>query len=550
MAATETQTWQTIASAYRLQTTAKIPSSWLLPSSITSKISETSSQNVLDIPRTCGILSEKEIEITEKYDAVTLTGLLAKGSLSSVEVTTAFSKRAAVAQQLTCCLTETLFDEGLARAKYCDDYLAKEGKTLGPLHGLPVSLKDSFNIKGIKSTIGFVSFIANDPCTTESALVSILLSLGAVLYVKTNIPQTLMTADSQNNIFLRTLNPNSLHLTAGGSSGGEGALAAMKGSILGVGTDIAGSIRIPAYCNGVTGFKPSTRRIPYGGQTGPGRVGSWALLASAGPLCRSVSDVKFFCDAVLGKDCWVFDETVISAPWRYLQPQGKRLRLGYIRELEGWPLLPTISRVFDTGLKALSKAGHLVVDLTPLLEKGVIVEAMVVSFKMFSLDPQKTPRRNIEKSGEPLIPSINTTVVDGMDKFEPDLEAVWQLNVAAKKIKEMVRDVWVKEGLDGIMMPIHPSTAPKHDCYGTPPYTVFANLLDYPSVSLPFLKANKKLDEPYVRKDVTYSHPYEPEAIEGAPGGFQLLERNMRDEECLEVAGVVESVLRGVGDAQ
>ncbi|KUJ08532.1 amidase [Mollisia scopiformis] len=538
------QTWETIANKYREQTSAKIPSEWLLPSSITSTVSETSVQNVLSIPRTCGILSEQEIEITEKYDAVTLAEMLKEGKVKSVDVTRAFCKRAAVAQQLTYCLTETMFDEALERAKYCDDYLAKEGKPLGPLHGLPISLKDSFNVKGFKSTIGYVSFIANEPSTTNSALVSILLNLGAVLYVKTNIPQTLMTADSQNNIFLRTLNPNSLHLTAGGSSGGEGALSALKGSILGVGTDIAGSIRIPAYCNGVTGFKPSTRRIPYGGQTGPGRVGSWAILASAGPICRSVSDAHFFCKSVLSADCWVFDETVVSAPWRYLQPMGKRLKLGYLKEHARWPLSPTLSRVFDEATKALSAAGHVMVDIEPLLPKDIMVDAMVTAFKMFSLDPKQTPFSIIKKSGEPIIPSIGTIVVEEMKGFVPDLDAVWDLNVEAKAMKEKVRDLWVKEGLDAILMPVYQGTAPKHDNYGAPPYTVFANLLDYPSVSIPFLKSNKKLDEPYIRKGVTYAPAYESEACEGVPGGLQILGRNMRDEECLDVAGVVESILR------
>lgn len=97
---TTTETWETIASNYRSQTTAKIPIEWLLPSSITSSISETSFQNVLDIPRTCGILSQEEIEITEMYDAVTLSGLLGEGKVKSVDVTRAFCKRAAVAQQL------------------------------------------------------------------------------------------------------------------------------------------------------------------------------------------------------------------------------------------------------------------------------------------------------------------------------------------------------------------------------------------------------------------------------------------------------------------
>lgn len=357
-----------------------------------------------------------------------------------------------------------MFDEAIERAKYCDEYLAKEGKPLGPLHGLPISLKvrtfpffllevltrtkDSFNIKGIRSTIGYVSFIENEAATQNSALVSILLNLGAVLYVKTNIPQTLMTADSQNNIFLRTLNPNSLHLTAGGSSGGEGALSALKGSIIGVGTDIAGSIRIPSYCNGVTGFKPSTRRIPYGGQTAPGREGSWAILPCAGPICRSVQDAKFFIEAVLGVDCWAFDENVISVPWRNVpELTGKKLKFGVLRELEGWPLSPTISRVFDTVTKALVAAGHEVADIEPLLPKNVLFETMLTAFKMFSLDPKKTPFQIIAKSGEPIIPSIGTVVVEGYSDFVPDLDAVWDLNVVAKAIRDKVRDVWINEGL-------------------------------------------------------------------------------------------------------
>ena len=101
-------------------------------------------------------------------------------------------------------------------------------------------MQDSFNFKNTFSTIGYVSFINRPAADFNSPLVEILLENGAVLYVKTNIPQTLMTADSENNVFGRVLNPNKLTLTAGGSSGGEGALIGMRGSILGVGTDIGG----------------------------------------------------------------------------------------------------------------------------------------------------------------------------------------------------------------------------------------------------------------------------------------------------------------------
>ncbi|CAG7945448.1 unnamed protein product [Penicillium nalgiovense] len=151
----------------------------------------------------------------------------------------------------TRCLTETFFERALQRAKDLDEKLSKTGTPVGPLHGLPINLKDCFNIKGITSTIGFASFIKNRPVSYTSPAVRVLLNLGAIPYVKTNVPQTMMAADSHNYVFGRTLNPHRSNLTAGGSTGGEGALIAMRGSVLGVGTDNVGSIRIPAICNGI-----------------------------------------------------------------------------------------------------------------------------------------------------------------------------------------------------------------------------------------------------------------------------------------------------------
>lgn len=80
----------------------------------------------------------------------------------------------------------------MERAKYLDEYLQREGRPVGPLHGLPISIKDSFCVEGVQSTIGYVAFLENAPTKTNSALVNMLLELGAVLYVKTNIPQTMM----------------------------------------------------------------------------------------------------------------------------------------------------------------------------------------------------------------------------------------------------------------------------------------------------------------------------------------------------------------------
>jgi amidase len=144
--------WQELAKSKRLSVFSKIPKDWLLPPSQTAQYTETSTLSVLSVPRTCGILTEKELDITENYDATALVEMMAKGELKSVEVVTAFCKRAAVAQQCVSCLTEIMFEEAVARARECDSYLESEGRVLGPLHGLPISLKVcSFRLSSIPS---------------------------------------------------------------------------------------------------------------------------------------------------------------------------------------------------------------------------------------------------------------------------------------------------------------------------------------------------------------------------------------------------------------
>ncbi len=112
--------------------------------------------------------------------------------------------------------------------------LAKTGKVLGPLHGLPISLKDCFDIPGYPTSVGFTAWAA-DPVHTESTVVSLLKDAGAVFYVKTNVLTGMMFSETVNNCYGRTMNPFNRTLTSGGSSGGESALIAMRGSCLGSG---------------------------------------------------------------------------------------------------------------------------------------------------------------------------------------------------------------------------------------------------------------------------------------------------------------------------
>lgn len=158
----------------------------------------------------------------------------------------------------TNCLTEILFPEALARAKFLDDHLGQTGEVIGPLHGLPISLKDCLITPPHPSSIGMACY-ANVPTKPgeETIIVSILAKLGAVFYVKTTTPTAMMMMETISNVWGQTNGAYHSGTSSGGSSGGEGVLLAMRGSPLGVGTDIGGSIRIPAAFNSLYGLKPT-----------------------------------------------------------------------------------------------------------------------------------------------------------------------------------------------------------------------------------------------------------------------------------------------------
>ncbi|TGO80979.1 hypothetical protein BPOR_1461g00010 [Botrytis porri] len=135
------------------------------------------------------------------------------------------------------CLHEIMFESALQRASELDAYFAEHKEPIGPLHGLPVSLKDSIHMKGPKK---------EKEKEKESQVVTDLRSLGTVIYVKTSVPQGSMSAETRNNIIGYTPNPRNRQLTVGGSSGGEGGLLALRGSSVGLGTGIGASTRVPA----------------------------------------------------------------------------------------------------------------------------------------------------------------------------------------------------------------------------------------------------------------------------------------------------------------
>jgi amidase len=241
--------WEKIGARKRDERRQKIPENWIIPSHL---MRGDNVQDVQNWPAASGFFTSEALAITEST-ASEAVDKIAGGVWKARFVAEAVCKRAAIAQQLINCVTKIYFKEALKRADELDTYYAKEGKTICPLHGLPISFKDQFNLNGVDISVGYISW-ANKPASEDSTLVTLLSNAGAISYVKTNVPASLMIGESVNNVFGRTVNPRNRNLTTGGSSGGESVLVTFRGSFLGVGTDIGGSIRHPCSFTGLYGL--------------------------------------------------------------------------------------------------------------------------------------------------------------------------------------------------------------------------------------------------------------------------------------------------------
>jgi amidase len=201
-----------------------------------------------------------------------------------------------------------------------------------------------------------------------------------------------MTADSDNNLFGRTINPLNRLLTAGGSTGGEGALIAMRGSILGFGTDLAGSIRIPSLCNGIYGFKPSSCLIPFSGQRIPFPPG-WeeiGIIASAGPLATSVRSCSFALETIIKSVPADMCSGTLRFPWNVdmasIRAVDKsRLRIGLVLDDGLSTPTPPMRRALHESVEKLEKAG---VQIVPF-QLPLVREMNEVIGELFALDGSK-----------------------------------------------------------------------------------------------------------------------------------------------------------------
>ncbi|KAF2476096.1 acetamidase-like protein [Lindgomyces ingoldianus] len=530
------QKWLKLAVAKRAALSELIPPEYRIPKHL---LPPNTQLDVTPFPTESGWFSQKELEITSSTSPVILEKIASR-TWTAEEVTRAFCKRAAAAHQLTNCLSEIFFSEAVESAKALDEHLLNTGKTIGPLHGLPISLKDNFNIVGKDSCVGFASLV-NQPAPYNATLVELLEKAGAVRYCKTNVPTAMMIAESVNNVLGRTVNPLNRKLTSGGSSGGESALIAFGGSPLGVGTDIGGSLRIPAACTGIFALRPSFGRFTTQ-RCRSGLAGQEAVMSVNGPMARTLKDVVLFAKTVVDSKPWLHDPKCLPIPWRLVEPK-KKLKLAVLWNDGMVVPTPPVKRALKETVEKLKNAGHVIVEWNPVLHPQLVD----LLGRMFVADGGKSVRALLAPTDEPFRPEMEAY----QQASELGVHAMWQLHLERSELQKKYLDQWLSyEDLDAILAPTTPFASVQNGLFKHVGYTGVYNIVDYAAVSFPSgVFADKDKDKaianhtPLSDTCKEIHSEYDAILVHGMPVSLQLVAKRLEEE---KVLAMTEMVLRAI----
>jgi len=294
--------------------------------------------------------------------ATSLAQAIRDKRVSSYEVVEAYIHRIEAVNPQLNAVVQLNAEPALIQAKQADVALAR-GEIKGPLHGVPITIKDSFDTEGIISTAGTKGRASYIP-QQDATAVARMRSAGAILLGKTNLPELSLAYESNNLIYGRTNNPYDLSRTPGGSSGGESAIIAAGGSPLGLGTDGFGSIRLPAHFCGIAGLKPTSGRIPFTGLL-PHGFGASAKLRHVGPMARYVEDLILTLPILSGVD-WRDPATIPMPLEDPSKVELKSLKVAFYTD--NGIVTPTyeIIGAVRTAVHALADAGAIVEEARPV----------------------------------------------------------------------------------------------------------------------------------------------------------------------------------------
>ncbi|MDP9161204.1 MAG: amidase [Acidobacteriota bacterium] len=293
--------------------------------------------------------------------AVTMAEKIRNKEISSVELVEAHLSEIEKLNPKLNAFVQLNAEGALEEARAAQDRLQR-GEAIGPLHGVPISIKSAINVAGMRCEAGTM-LRAGHVAREDAPLVSRLRQAGAIVIGVTNTPELLMAWETDNLLYGRTNNPWDLSRTAGGSSGGEAAAIASGCSAAGVGSDGGGSIRVPAHFSGICGLKPTPGRIPATGHF-PMSAGPFALTGVVGPMTRTVADLKVMFEVMQGPDYG--DPAAAPVPVRWPGTKDlKKLRIGYFEDDGRTPVTLATRNAIRSAAEALRKAGFDVVPFRP-----------------------------------------------------------------------------------------------------------------------------------------------------------------------------------------
>ena len=295
--------------------------------------------------------------------AVEMADKVRKKKLSPVELVEAHLVQI---ERLHRCLNAFVHvdEAGVRRAARDAENAVRRGATLGPLHGVPVSIKSAIEVAGLRSETG-TRLREGQIARRDAPLVARLRAAGAIILGVTNCAELLMAWETDNVLYGRTNNPWDLSRTAGGSSGGEAAAIASGCSAGGVGSDGGGSIRVPAHFSGICGLKPTPGRIPATGHF-PESLGPFAMIGVVGPMARTVKDLRLLFEAMQGPDAG--DTSSAPVPVRWPTPkQVKKLRVRFFEDDGRTPVTRETRKAVRSAVRALQSAGFQVEEQRPTM---------------------------------------------------------------------------------------------------------------------------------------------------------------------------------------
>ncbi|MBL0029203.1 MAG: amidase [Rhodanobacteraceae bacterium] len=402
---------------------------------------------------------------------------LARGEVSARESVDAQIERIEAVNPAINALVVSCFDQARAEADAADAKRAR-GETLGPLHGLPVSIKECLALQGTAATGGLTTRKALID-TVDDPHVARLRAAGGIVLGKTNVPQLMSFVETENPLYGLTRNPWHHDRACGGSTGGEGALIAAGGSPLGLGTDIGGSIRVPAAFCGIFGLKPGSGRANDACGIGFSK-GQRAIISQAGVLARSSADVELGTRIVFGE----FDAHRAGPPYAPLAPARDidcaALRVALIEDDGVFPIHAAGRRAVREAAAQLRAAGVTVDQWMP----PPLIQTQEIFFHLLSSDRGAEIRRQLV--GSPVDPRIarlrffasrgrwfNAAMASLLRAFgqisaadmltcfgQGDTDHYWRTIMRQQAFEQRFDSMLRAAGFDAVLMP----------AFGTPPY--------------------------------------------------------------------------------